>query len=87
MCNECGNCAAFCPYESRPYKDKFTLFFDEKAMKDSTNDGFYYKNDTEAVVRINGDNIYYKLGTSDAKLGKLAEVIDTIKEKHFYMVF
>ena len=87
MCNECGNCAVFCPYESRPYKDKFTLFFNEKAMKDSTNDGFYYKNDTEAVVRINGDNIDYKLGTSDAKLGKLAEVIDTIKEKHFYMAF
>ena len=56
-------------------------------MKDSTNDGFYYKNDTEAVVRINGDNIDYKLGTSDDKLKKLAEVIDTIKEKHFYMVF
>lgn len=87
MCNECGNCAAFCPYESRPYKDKFTLFFDEKAMKDSTNDGFYYKNDCEAVVRINGNNIDYKLGTSDPKLGKLAEVIDTIKEKHQYMVF
>ena len=87
MCNECGNCAAFCPYESRPYKDKFNLFFDEKAMKDSTNDGFYYKNDTEAVVRINGNNIDYKLGTSDPKLGKLAEVIDTIKEKHQYMVF
>ena len=87
MCNECGNCAAFCPYESRPYKDKFTLFFDEKAMKDSTNDGFYYKNDSEAVVRINGNNIDYKLGTNDAKLGKLAEVIDTIKEKHQYMVF
>ena len=87
MCNECGNCAAFCPYESRPYKDKFTLFFNEKAMKDSTNDGFYYKNDTEAVVRINGDNIDYKLGTSDAKLGKLAEVIDTIKGKHNYMIF
>src|SRR5699024_156003 len=27
MCNECGNCAVFCPYESRPYKDKFTLFW------------------------------------------------------------
>ena len=26
MCNECGNCAVFCPYASAPYKDKFTLF-------------------------------------------------------------
>ena len=87
MCNECGNCEIFCPYESKPYKDKFTLFFDEKTMKDSTNDGFYFKNDNEAVVRINGNNIDYKLGTSDAKLGKLAEVIDTIKDKHEYMIF
>ena len=87
MCNECGNCEVFCPYDSKPYKDKFTLFYDEKAMKDSTNDGFYFKNDNEAVVRINGNNVDYKLGTSDVKLGKLAEVIDTIKEKHSYMVF
>ena len=87
MCNECGNCEMFCPYESKPYKDKFTLFFDEKAMKDSTNDGFYYKDDKTAVVRLNGANLEYKLGTTDAKLGKLAEVIDTVKEKHYYMVF
>ena len=87
MCNECGNCEVFCPYESKPYKDKFTLFFDEKAMNDSTNDGFYYKNDKEAVVRINGNNIDYKLGTSDDKLKKFAEVIDTVAEKHKYMVF
>ena len=87
MCNECGNCAVFCPYESRPYKDKFTLFFNEEAMKDSTNDGFYFKDDNTAVVRINDAKSEYKLHTSDAKLGKLAEVIDTIKEKHSYMIF
>ena len=23
MCNECGNCAVFCPYDSAPYKEKF----------------------------------------------------------------
>ena len=26
MCNECGNCAVFCPYDSAPYREKFTLF-------------------------------------------------------------
>ena len=25
MCNECGNCKSFCPYDSAPYLDKFTL--------------------------------------------------------------
>ena len=40
MCNECGNCKSFCPYASAPYKDKFTLFANEKDMADSENDGF-----------------------------------------------
>ena len=38
MCNECGNCKSFCPYASAPYKDKFTLFANEKDMADSKND-------------------------------------------------
>ena len=40
MCNECGNCKSFCPYASAPYKDKFTLFANEKDMAESKNDGF-----------------------------------------------
>ena len=40
MCNECGNCKSFCPYARAPYKDKFTLFANEKDMADSKNDGF-----------------------------------------------
>ena len=40
MCNECGSCKSFCPYASAPYKDKFTLFANEKDMADSKNDGF-----------------------------------------------
>ena len=87
MCNECGNCEVFCPYDSKPYKDKFTLFFDAAAMKNSTNDGFYYKDDNTAVVRINGNESEYKLKSNDAKLGKLAEVIDIVNDKHKYMVF
>lgn len=40
MCNECGNCAVFCPYSGRPYKDKFTLFWSEEDFRNSTNAGF-----------------------------------------------
>lgn len=40
MCNECGNCESFCPYEGAPYKDKFTLFWSEKDFQNSTNEGF-----------------------------------------------
>lgn len=40
MCNECGNCAVFCPYASSPYKDKFTFFESEQAFAESSNAGF-----------------------------------------------
>jgi len=40
MCNECGNCATFCPYSSEPYKTKLTLFWGEKEFQESTNSGF-----------------------------------------------
>lgn len=40
LCNECGNCACFCPFGYLPYKDKFTLFSGEKAMSESANNGF-----------------------------------------------
>ncbi len=40
MCNECGNCRSFCPYDSAPYLDKFTLFANEADMEQSKNQGF-----------------------------------------------
>ncbi len=50
MCNECGNCATFCPYDSRPYKDKFTLFWSEEDFNNSENEGF---------LRLEGDLTRY----------------------------
>ena len=58
MCNECGNCAIFCPYEGAPYKEKFTLFWSEEDFKDSENDGFYVVEegkDTTFKVRVEGN--------------------------------
>ena len=40
LCNECGNCETFCPYDSAPYQEKFTLFETEKDMDESENPGF-----------------------------------------------
>ena len=40
LCNECGNCATFCPYDGKPYKDKLTLFATKDDFKNSTNNGF-----------------------------------------------
>ena len=61
MCNECGNCEVFCPYDSKPYKEKFTLFKDRESMNDSTNSGFYFESDNKAVVRLFGKEYNSKL--------------------------
>jgi len=52
LCNECGNCASFCPYASAPYKDKLTLFMDEAGFADSANKGFVFLADGKVKVRL-----------------------------------
>lgn len=39
LCNECGNCAVFCPYEGTPYRDKPTLFATTMDFSASSNPG------------------------------------------------
>ncbi len=55
LCNECGNCETFCPYDGAPYKEKFTLFWNDKDMVMSVNNGFLLtseENDAEFKVRV-----------------------------------
>ena len=55
MCNECGNCAVFCPYqEGRPYKDKLTLFWSVQDMENSENEGFLAVDEDHFKVRVAG---------------------------------
>ncbi len=57
MCNECGNCLVFCPYDSRPYKDKFTLFRTEAEFDGSENKGFFPISDRIVKLRLDGVQI------------------------------
>ncbi|NLF34806.1 MAG: FAD-dependent oxidoreductase, partial [Clostridiales bacterium] len=54
MCNECGNCATFCPYEGAPYRDKWTLFSREADFADSENQGFLPLSGGGLRLRLNG---------------------------------
>ena len=54
LCNECGNCATFCPYDSAPYRDKFTLFWSREDFEDSGNDGFLPLPGGKTRVRLGG---------------------------------
>jgi putative selenate reductase len=42
LCNECGNCGVFCPYEGKPFRDKPSLFRDRAGMEASGNAGFSF---------------------------------------------
>ena len=88
MCNECGNCETFCPYNSAPYKEKFTLFHRAKEMEDSTNDGFaFVDNDGNAIVRVGGEKMNYKVGDKNTKLFyRLAELVDTVYNDYSYLL-
>lgn len=54
LCNECGNCETFCPYQGKPYKEKPTLFNSELDFNNSRNNGFFitqYNNQITAQIR------------------------------------
>ena len=75
MCNECGNCATFCPYENgKPYKDKLTLFGDEEDFTNSKNNGFILKNSESPKFEIRLGNKTY-----DIKFNDEGEVISGIQ--------
>lgn len=89
MCNECGNCKSFCPYDSAPYKEKFTLFANEKDFGDSENDGFVIL-DSKTLrtrVRVGGSVTEEVLSEADSKLfAGLKNVIVSIKENYSYLL-
>ena len=68
MCNECGNCAVFCPYSGRPYKDKLTLFWYEEDFRESENEGFLLKEGTTVTLRFAGKTADYDVADKDCGL-------------------
>lgn len=88
MCNECGNCRSFCPYESAPYQDKFTLFANEKDMADSKNQGFVVL-DQEKVkckVRYLGEEFIWEKGQKSSMFEGLEKLIETVCKDYKYLL-
>ena len=76
MCNECGNCAVFCPYDSAPYRDKFTLFHDHAGFEESVhNNGFLPLGGQKVLVRLNGKVQEYNLHDNIHELDAGIEVL------------
>ncbi|WP_100065165.1 putative selenate reductase subunit YgfK [Miniphocaeibacter massiliensis] len=84
MCNECGNCAVFCPTAGKPYKDKITVFWTEADFVDSTNVGFLRIADNKFKVRVeNGNIVEHTLGDGNIS-DTLAKFLDTLLKNYEY---
>lgn len=77
LCNECGNCASFCPYDASPYKDKFTLFADDESFYDSENEGFYPTGEAK-ICRIRLGGKAFKFDPINGPSGVLDESVRTL---------
>ncbi|MBI5444221.1 MAG: putative selenate reductase subunit YgfK [Deltaproteobacteria bacterium] len=99
LCNECGNCARFCPYtvDGRPYRDKLTLFSLEEDFAESTNDGFLVQGPDVRLrregqvhrLRLEGGRLSSARESELPKTGVLAgirEVIETVCREYPYLL-
>ena len=89
MCNECGNCKSFCPWDSAPYLDKFTLFANEADMENSKNQGFTVLDAAAGVcrVRLQGRIMDYTVGTVNADVPDgIQNIIRTVINDYSYML-
>lgn len=87
LCNECGNCAVFCPYDSRPYLDKFTLFWFREDFDHSENQGFLCLEGGRTLVRT--DSTVEEYDVSDPACGLedgLRRLICAVYENYSYLL-
>ncbi|MDR0879343.1 MAG: putative selenate reductase subunit YgfK [Clostridioides sp.] len=89
MCNECGNCRSFCPWDGAPYLDKFTLFADEIDFENSKNNGFVVvdRGTKSTRMRLDGSEIYYTIGESIESIPySVKSLIETVVEEYDYLL-
>ena len=89
LCNECGNCASFCPYAGGPYRDKFTLFATEEDFRDSANQGFLPldKERPHIRLRLDGETGEIDLTADDGGLdAALAALIRSVYRDYSYLL-
>jgi len=84
MCNECGNCAVFCPYDGRPYKDKLTIFACEEDFNESENLGFF-KNGEDYMVRLKDKSVVKYKNKGKNIPHEWAELLENINSEYSYL--
>lgn len=87
MCNECGNCNSFCPYESAPYQAKFTLFANEADMAESKNQGFVVLDAARKLykVRFMGNETTVTAGDNSIPAG-IMDIMNAVVDSYSYLI-
>ncbi|WP_380183123.1 putative selenate reductase subunit YgfK [Kalamiella sp. sgz302252] len=92
LCNECGNCAQFCPWQGKPYKDKITLFSRQDDFENSTNPGFLLD---KQQVRLRLNKRVWQLDLDSQgnitdeipdELQTMANIISYTRQQHAYLL-
>ena len=87
MCNECGNCAVFCPYDSAPYREKFTLFLTREGFDESVNNqGFLPLGGKKVLVRLDSKVFGADLDAKNDLPADIEVFIWTVLTKYAYLM-
>ena len=86
LCNECGNCAVFCPYSSKPYKDKLTVFATRETFLESDNPGILALGERKYLVRIGKDTAEVSLADIKGIDPAIAGILRALDEKYSYLL-
>ena len=87
MCNECGNCAVFCPYDSAPYREKFTLFLTREGYDESVNNqGFLPLGGKKVLVRLDSKVFEADLDAKNDLPADIEVFIWTVLTKYAYLM-
>jgi putative selenate reductase len=86
ICNECGNCAVFCPHAGKPYKDKLTVFCCEDDFAESENAGFLKTGAGTFKTRLEDKSVLvYRRGENTIPNQWIA-LIDVVMSKYEYLL-
>ena len=81
LCNECGNCAAFCPYAAQPCRDKLTLFARPEDFADSENNGFLFLPGGKLRIRL-PEGVRDTVPEDEALSPRLRELIAAVQTRY-----